>query len=408
MNPQPRMNLNGTVLIVDDSQSERELVREFLGAAHPQLELLEAPNGPTALQIMSSSSVDLVILDYRLPVVDGLEVLKHLVAEYEVPVIMVTGMGSQDIAVQALNLGALDYVTKSIGYHKGLPMLVERHLVQARQSQKQQQMEVHYEALVEHSHDPIYQLKEGKFIYVNRAMEQLFGYSREDMTGPDFDMNRLLTASAQKLVAQRQQSLQQGEEPPSLYTFTGLTREEREVELEANVSYLLQPDGTYLTQGVLRELTDRPAISPVASLPASTASPGRADSSREPGVDLTVTDGTAKPSLDADLLNQLNNDLAYAKANIADLFETVQLGSQLINTVKELLQARSDNVRQVCLAQLGPLLEENEVVFEHADKSLKAVLEGLEKIATTLHDQCAEARDRSPGTTLNPRPIKLE
>ena len=374
-------SIKGTVLIVDDSSSERELVREFLAAAHPELELLEAPNGPTALQIMSGSKVDLVILDYRLPVVDGLEVLKHLVEEYQVPVIMVTGMGSQDIAVQALNLGAQDYVTKSIGYHKGLPMIVERHLLQARQNLKQQQMEVQYKALVEHSHDPIYQMKDGKFIYVNKAMERLFGYSREEMTAPDFEMNRLLTKSSRKLVAQRQQSLQKGDEPPSLYTFAGITREEREVELEANVSYLLQTDGSYSTQGVLRELTDRSSASSSAS--------ARASVTGETGVDLTVTAGEMGPVLDPEMLNQLNNDLAYAKSNISDLFETVQLGNQLIDTVKELLQANSENVRQVCLAQLGPLLEENDVVFTHADKSLKAVLQGLDKIATTLHDESA-------------------
>ncbi len=399
MNAQPGMSLTGTVLIVDDSQSERELVREFLGAAHPELDLLEAPNGPTALQMMSGSKVDLVILDYRLPVVDGLEVLKHLVDEYQVPVVMVTGMGSQDIAVQALNLGAVDYVTKSIGYHKGLPMIVERHMVQARQSLQQHQLEVHYEALVEHSHDPIYQLKEGNFVYVNRAMEQLFGYSREELLAPGFDMKRLMNRRSQKIVAQRQQSLQQGNEPPSLYTFTGITREEREVELEANVSYLLQPDGSYLTQGVLRELTDRPTGG--ESAPVETA-PGA-------GVDLTVTAGTPpEPALDTELLNQLNNDLAYARSNISDLVETVQLGNQLLGTVREFLEAKSDNVRRVCVAQMGPLLEENEVVFDHADKSLKAVLEGLERVTNTLHDLSDESKDRSAEPAVASKSVKLD
>ncbi len=134
---QSRTRIKGTILIVDDSSSERILIREYLTAAHPQLKLLEAPNGTTAFQIMSCSKVTLVILDYRLQLVNGLEVLKHLIDEHQVPVIMVTDVGSKDIALEAMKMGALDYITKSIGYHKGLPMIVERHLLRLQQSVQQ-------------------------------------------------------------------------------------------------------------------------------------------------------------------------------------------------------------------------------------------------------------------------------
>ena len=171
------------------------------------------------------------------------------------------------------------------------------------------------------------------------------------------------------------------------------------MELEANVSYLLQPDGSYLTQGVLRELTDRPTGG--ESAPVETA-PGA-------GVDLTVTAGTPpEPALDTELLNQLNNDLAYARSNISDLVETVKLGNQLLGTVREFLEAKSDNVRRVCVAQMGPLLEENEVVFDHADKSLKAVLEGLERVTNTLHDLSDESKDRSAEPAVASKSVKLD
>lgn len=120
--------LKGKVLIVDDSAAERELISTYLLRALPEIEILTAPNGPTALQTLGATPVDLILLDYRLPVVDGLQVLAHLQQVYSIPVIMVTGMGSQRVGREAMALGAADYVVKSIGYHKELPKLVAKFM----------------------------------------------------------------------------------------------------------------------------------------------------------------------------------------------------------------------------------------------------------------------------------------
>jgi diguanylate cyclase (GGDEF)-like protein len=105
------------LLIVDDVESNRRLLsRRF---ASRGFEIIEAENGLTALEIISQQNVDLVLLDIMMPEPNGIEVLKTIRAKHSpdsLPVIMVTAKTfSQDI-VQALELGANDYVTKPVDF----------------------------------------------------------------------------------------------------------------------------------------------------------------------------------------------------------------------------------------------------------------------------------------------------
>lgn len=107
------MNGNrSTLLIVDDEPSVRIAFAEALGDDY---NLMEADAGVETLEILQSrEDIDLVLLDYLLPPgIDGLKVLKKMKAlECKVPVIMVTGKGSEEVAVKAFKLGARNYITK--------------------------------------------------------------------------------------------------------------------------------------------------------------------------------------------------------------------------------------------------------------------------------------------------------
>jgi DNA-binding response OmpR family regulator len=98
------------VLVVDDDPTEREVVVSYLKAAHH--EVLEAVDGESVAAIVRESPVDLVVLDLMLPGIDGLEVCRRLRATSDVPVIMLTALGSETDRVAGLERGADDYVTK--------------------------------------------------------------------------------------------------------------------------------------------------------------------------------------------------------------------------------------------------------------------------------------------------------
>jgi CheY-like chemotaxis protein/anti-sigma regulatory factor (Ser/Thr protein kinase) len=102
------------VLVVDDSPVDRRLVGSLLAKA-PNIEVVYAVDGVEALQMMESSAPNLVVTDLMMPNMDGLELVAAAVRKYPmVPMLLMTGKGSESIAVQALKAGAASYVPKSV------------------------------------------------------------------------------------------------------------------------------------------------------------------------------------------------------------------------------------------------------------------------------------------------------
>jgi signal transduction histidine kinase len=111
------------VLVVDDSVDHRTLIARRLAAEGMQV--ATAANAQEAMAAVDG--VDLVLLDYRLPGRSGLDVLQAIRSRRRPPsVIMVTGAGSTDVAVEAMRAGAINYVSKDRGYLDTLPEVVER------------------------------------------------------------------------------------------------------------------------------------------------------------------------------------------------------------------------------------------------------------------------------------------
>jgi DNA-binding NtrC family response regulator len=106
----PLAPLRPVILIVDDDPGIRESFRLIL---EERYELVEAGDGRQAIEIVRTSEVDLVLLDIRLPEMDGIEVLERIKAlDEQVEVILVTAVKTVRTAVAAMKLGAFDYVTK--------------------------------------------------------------------------------------------------------------------------------------------------------------------------------------------------------------------------------------------------------------------------------------------------------
>ena len=98
------------VLVVDDDQTVREVVVSYLRAAGHDVP--EAADGEAGLAAMDDEPADLVILDVMMPGMDGLEVCRRLRADSDVPVVLLTALGSEQDRVLGLELGADDYLTK--------------------------------------------------------------------------------------------------------------------------------------------------------------------------------------------------------------------------------------------------------------------------------------------------------
>lgn len=104
------------VLIVDDAPEDRQTYLRFLERSRSHTYLaVEADSLAEAWSSYSASPPNCILLDYNLPDGDGLELLKRLTDEHgevSVPVVILTGQGSEEVAVSAMKEGALDYVVK--------------------------------------------------------------------------------------------------------------------------------------------------------------------------------------------------------------------------------------------------------------------------------------------------------
>jgi len=103
------------VLAVDDNPGILDILREFLEARG--YDVATARNGGDAMMILATSAFDVVLLDVRMPRVDGIAALRHIRTLHpELPVIMLTGNADIELARSMLKLGAFDYIAKPVDF----------------------------------------------------------------------------------------------------------------------------------------------------------------------------------------------------------------------------------------------------------------------------------------------------
>jgi signal transduction histidine kinase/CheY-like chemotaxis protein len=125
-----------TVLVIDDNPDDREVYRFHLSRdpQHPY-QILEAETGQEGLALCRQQVPDIILLDFQLPDMDGLEVLSELqrqLGRTESPVVMLTGQGNEEIAVAAMKGGAADYLNKRQVTRDRLQQVVRNTIERAR------------------------------------------------------------------------------------------------------------------------------------------------------------------------------------------------------------------------------------------------------------------------------------
>lgn len=124
------------ILIVDDNATDRELYRRFLtGDVSQNFDFLEADSAEAGLQLLDGAAPECVLLDYRLPDLNGVEFLaerKRRRLSPDCPVVMLTNYGSEELVVDALNGGAVDYLKKGTLTAEILSQRINRAIINAK------------------------------------------------------------------------------------------------------------------------------------------------------------------------------------------------------------------------------------------------------------------------------------
>ena len=128
------MNANPIrILYMEDDAGLARLMQKRLASLGYQVSI--ASDGQQGLEMYAAGGFDLLAIDYNMPIYDGLQVLNRLAAEGPLPPsIIITGTGSEELAVEALKMGARDYLVKDLGtsYLDLLPAVIERVMQQHR------------------------------------------------------------------------------------------------------------------------------------------------------------------------------------------------------------------------------------------------------------------------------------
>ena len=125
------------ILYAEDNPQDADQTRSHLQLLAPEFEIEIADTGQGCLDQLRETAFDLLLLDQHLPDMDGLDVLKTLVhAGLQLPVVMVTGEGDEDLVVKALRLGAANYVSKQGNYLETLPDLLRSAMEEHREEQR--------------------------------------------------------------------------------------------------------------------------------------------------------------------------------------------------------------------------------------------------------------------------------
>jgi DNA-binding NtrC family response regulator len=98
------------VLVVDDEPNMRKVLKAML--VQDGYEAQDARDGEAALSVLDENHIDIIITDLKMPRMDGMELLRRVSEKFTIPVIMITAHGTVDTAVEALKIGAFDYITK--------------------------------------------------------------------------------------------------------------------------------------------------------------------------------------------------------------------------------------------------------------------------------------------------------
>lgn len=104
------------ILVIDDERGIRNTLREIL--EYEKFKVDDAADGPSALELSENNTYDVILCDIKMPGMDGMEVLDHLLQRVDTPVIMISGHGNIDTAVEAIKKGAFDYIAKPLDLNR--------------------------------------------------------------------------------------------------------------------------------------------------------------------------------------------------------------------------------------------------------------------------------------------------
>jgi PAS domain S-box-containing protein len=249
------------ILHVDDEPDFAEMAATFLERENGRLNVQTATNPTEGLDILADHDVDCIVSDYDMPRTNGIEFLETVRETYpDLPFILYTGKGSEEIAADAISAGVTDYLQKEGGtdQYTVLANRVVNAVERYRAEREAEHTRTQLEAISENSADAILIIDaDSRIRFANPAVEDHFGYTASELQG-----ERLTTIMParhrEQHLAGIEKYLQTGERSVnwSNVEFSGLHKDGTEVPVSVSYSEFKQ-DGEPRFLGIIRDISER-------------------------------------------------------------------------------------------------------------------------------------------------------
>ena len=255
------------IMIIEDERGHFELMEQAIKKEFPDatIDLCEKADLCLSRLEENGSDIDVIIADYLLTGMTGLELFEELKRrKIDIPVIVVTGHGNENIAVRAMKLGAFDYVMKSGDFFELIPELIRKALrdreLKAKKRQAEEALresEEKYRAILEGIEEGYYEVDlAGNFTFFNDPMLELGGYSRDEFIGTNY--REYSDEDTAEEVYQVYSKVYTTGRPVKGFEWNLTRKDGTKGYVEASVSLLRDSKGDPIGfRGVVRDVTER-------------------------------------------------------------------------------------------------------------------------------------------------------
>ena len=241
------------VLHVDDDESQLEMTKLFLEQLDDGFQIKSEQSPNAALRELEDGKFDCVVLDFKMPEMNGIELTRIIRKESDIPIILYTGQGSEEVAEEAFSVGINDYIRKELS--PSHYQLLAKRILDIVEKRRIEQV---YSNVVKYAKDAISIVVGEKIVFVNEAFLKLVGVSSEkDLL--NHSIINFITGNEKKTIQEDMASLLRGEVAYNI-TEREIKRKDRKkiaVEIKSSV---IDYKGERALLFFLRDVTDRKAL----------------------------------------------------------------------------------------------------------------------------------------------------
>ena len=247
-----------TVVIIEDEEAHFSLMKRAIAREFSYASVYHFQDANTCLERLDQLNPTVIITDYLMPGMNGIELLEVLnQRDIDIPVIMITGQGDENIAVRAMKSGAKDYLVKSGDFFTLMPSVIERVIRQRELKQSLYTSERRFQDLAESIFSWLWEMDvHGRYIYSNSIVEALLGYQTDEMIGKyfyDFFSNSDKQALKNKIY-----KIIENVEPMRLFDTIFIRKDGLEVIMVTNAIPFFDKKGNLLGyRGISQDISER-------------------------------------------------------------------------------------------------------------------------------------------------------